>query len=78
VVNNDGFQDVYDDNEYFDEKKTNVQEVNEWSLPPLALQAYLIFVVQLHANALKVLLVEKKGKENMVIVYVKVYSQMEY
>lgn len=51
AIDNDGFQDVYDGGEYFDEKETNVQEINEWSLPPLALQVYLIFVVQLHVNA---------------------------
>ncbi len=46
-------------------------------LASLALQAYLAFVMNLHATVKKDLFVEKKGKEDMVLTDVRACLQME-
>jgi hypothetical protein len=59
---------LFDEGEGFDEEELDIKEALEQSLlAPLALQAYLTFVVNLHATIEKDLFVEKKGKEDMVL-----------
>jgi hypothetical protein len=59
---------LFDEGEGFDEEELDIREALEQSLLlPLALQAYLTFVVNLHAIVEKDLFVEKKGKEDMVL-----------
>jgi hypothetical protein len=67
-----------DEGEHFDEEPdVDMLKVSEQGLPSTILQSYLTFLQKLFTTAEQTFLVEKKGKEDMVLADVQASSLME-
>ncbi len=77
-ISKDRFEDFFCEGEHFEYDKAHAQEASEQGLTILTtLQTYLLFSQKLLTNFKQTLVVEKKGKEDMVLANVQACSQME-